>query len=141
MKKEAPSKRRRAVKPKKLRTSANYDFRDDENQHIIDYGPSKTVPDQNLTVKNLMERHTRGIGTGVTEREPIYLPDHLEVKRPQDLTEILEYKEELEQEAKRIQKIVDKELAEQEKQKQEAEASEQAAKEAKKSEETSAKAE
>lgn len=113
MRKEEQSKRRRAVRPKKivLRTCMNYDYEAKENVHDIDPGKSMTVPDMNLTVSQLMDRHTRGIGLGVAEKEALYLPEGLEVKRPGDLTELIEYREELEAKAKELQGVIDAEIA------------------------------
>ena len=61
--------------------------------HIIE-GKSETVPDEGLTVKELMERHTRGIGSPI--REGLYLDEYgLEVPRITDLTDIQEMRERL----------------------------------------------
>lgn len=71
---------------------------------------SITQPDQNLTVKTLMERHTKGIGTGVAERQEIYLQDEegngMEVPRIQDFTELQDRRAELQQQLEEVNKRV-----------------------------------
>lgn len=91
----------------------------------IEFGKSVTVPDLNLTIKQLMERHTRGVGGNVTEREAIYLDDYgMEVPVVRDLTDLSDMKDNLKDRAdalgKQLQKERDERLAKQ-KQKEEAE--------------------
>ena len=74
-----------------------------------DYGESLTVPSMTLTVKELMERHTRGIGTGAAVREGIYLDDQ-EIPVITDLTDLQERREELEQQGKDLTEKVNEEI-------------------------------
>lgn len=87
---------KKEAKSKKLRSQFNPNYHG--TYYKVDFGESMTIPDQNLSVQELMERHTRGIGIGVAEREGMYLDEEgFEVKRPNDLTELVEYREELQQ--------------------------------------------
>lgn len=63
---------------------------------VNDYGPKQTVPSMTLTVQELMQRHTRGLGTDAVEREPIYLEEGDEIPVIRDLTDIVERREQLE---------------------------------------------
>ncbi|HRC03239.1 MAG TPA: hypothetical protein PLJ18_12350 [Niabella sp.] len=57
-------------------------------------GKSLTQPDMALTPKTLLENHTRGILSNVTERTPIYNGDIITPDpRSMDLTEIYEFKQ------------------------------------------------
>lgn len=60
-------------------------------------GKSVTKPSMTLTVRELMERHTRGLETGTLQREEIYLPDGMEVPNITDLTDLVYQREELKQ--------------------------------------------
>lgn len=62
-------------------------------RHYSKFPKSETVPDLNLTVRQLMERHTRGISMQEQPREEHYFEDEpLPVIR--DLNDIADYKEE-----------------------------------------------
>lgn len=70
------------------------------------YGPSKTVPDQNLTVKQLMERHTRGHGLGVGQREEHWFGDDdppVQMQRMNDLSELTDRREALQEKARQLE--------------------------------------
>ena len=95
----------------------------------IKFGKSVTVPDQNLTVQQLMLQHTRGLGTGQAQREEMYLDEMgMEIKRPTDLVDLQEYREELQERQREIEEQIAKETEQQ-----------QTAETADKSEETSDK--
>lgn len=57
----------------------------------INNEPSQTVPDQNLSVKQLLINHSRGINSNVHTYEPQYLDT--EIPRITDLTDIAEQRE------------------------------------------------
>lgn len=104
-------------------------------------GISLTVPDLNLSVKQLMERHTRGIGIGVAQREEHYFEDE-EVPKMTDLTDLEIRREQLKQrEAEIREEIKNQVLAHQKKEaaKLEKARQETLAAQAKKSEETKTK--
>lgn len=69
-------------------------------------GVSMTVPSMTLTVKELMERHTRGLETDTAQREEIYLPEGIDVPRMDDLTDLVFAKEELKQKEDEIKQQI-----------------------------------
>lgn len=73
-----------------------------------DMGKSLTVPDQNLTIAELLDRHSRGVALGAPDLQGEYFDT--EVPRFSDLTEMLEYKKELEQKRKELTKQINAEI-------------------------------
>ena len=71
-------------------------------------GKSMTVPDQNLTIQELLDRHSRGVSLGAPDLKGEYFDTEIPVF--DDLTDMLQYKKDL------IQKQID--LEEQIKQEQ-----------------------
>ena len=71
-------------------------------------GKSMTLPDQNLTIKELLDRHSRGVSLGAPDLQGEYFDT--EVPRFSDLTEMLEYKKELEQKRKELTKQINAEI-------------------------------
>ena len=72
-------------------------------------GKSMTLPDQNLTIKELLDRHSRGVSLGAPDLQGEYFDT--EVPRFSDLTEMLEYKKELEEKRKELTKQINAEIA------------------------------
>ena len=70
-------------------------------------GKSMTVPDQNLTVKELLDRHSRGVSLGAPKLEGEYFDT--EVPRFQDLTEMFDYKANLEKKRAEVMEAIMKE--------------------------------
>jgi hypothetical protein len=52
-----------------------------------------TIPDQNLSIRELLDKHSRGIPLGVTDRQGEYFDT--EIPRPMDLTDIPKFKQDL----------------------------------------------
>ena len=52
-----------------------------------------TVPDQNLSIRELLDKHSRGLPLGVTEIKGEYFDT--EIPRPMDLTDIPRFKQDL----------------------------------------------
>jgi hypothetical protein len=71
-------------------------------------GKSMTLPDQNLTIKELLDRHSRGVPLGAVDRQGEYFDT--EVPRFSDLTEMLEYKKDLEEKRKELTKQINAEI-------------------------------
>lgn len=71
-------------------------------------GKSMTQPSMSLTVKELMERHTRGLETGVEAKEELYLED--EVPRITDLTDLVYQREALEEQQAEIEQQIQNEI-------------------------------
>lgn len=58
------------------------------NGKIMDQD-SDTIPDLNLTVRQLLENHTRGKGNEVEVRQPLYM--EFPIPNLQDMTDVYEY--------------------------------------------------
>jgi len=69
-----------------------------------DMGKSMTVPDQNLTIKELLDRHSRGVPLGTTQLKGEYFDT--EIPRFDDLTDALEYKKNLIKKANELEKQI-----------------------------------
>ncbi len=70
----------------------------------INEEPSKTVPDQSLTVKKLLDNHTRGIPSMVKNYEPQYFEEP--IPRFDDITDKVQYQEDFIQKMKDTDKII-----------------------------------
>ena len=68
-----------------------------------------TVPDQNMSIKTLLDRHSRGLPLGVSEQKGEYF--ETEVPRFDDLTDMVAYKKELAKKHKELMKKADEEIA------------------------------
>ena len=69
-----------------------------------------TLPDQTLTIRNLLDNHTRGIPLGVNTRVGEYFDT--EIPRFDDLTDMVEYKRQLMEKNKEINKLIREEKKE-----------------------------
>jgi hypothetical protein len=80
----------------KIRTQ----FQEAENSSGYDNDPGKTmtVPDQGLTITELLDRHSRGVSLGATDRQGEYFDT--EIPRFDDLTDALEHKKNLNKKVK-----------------------------------------
>lgn len=58
-------------------------------------GESVTVPDLNLTVRQLLENHTRGVNGKVSMNQPLYFD--VEIPNIQDITDVEKYRDHLEE--------------------------------------------
>jgi CRISPR/Cas system-associated endonuclease/helicase Cas3 len=69
-----------------------------------------TIPDQTLTIRNLLDNHTRGIPLGVNTRVGEYFDT--EIPRFDDLTDMIEYKRQLMERNKELNKLIREEKKE-----------------------------
>lgn len=65
---------------------------------------SQTIPDQTKTIRELLDNHSRGIPSGVSELEGEYFNEPIPVFT--DITEMVEYKRQLMEKNKEIQAII-----------------------------------
>lgn len=70
---------------------------------------SKTIPDQSLTIREILINHSKGIPTNINHHEQGQFLDQ-EVPRFDDITELMEYKQQLQQEQIELDKIVQAEV-------------------------------
>lgn len=75
-----------------------------------DMGVTKTLPDQSLTIRELLEKHSRGVALGVSEVKGEYFDT--EVPRYDDLTDMLDHKKALDKQRKDLMAQIKKEKAE-----------------------------
>jgi hypothetical protein len=66
-----------------------------------------TLPDQNLSIRQLLDRHSRGLPLGATERQGEYFDS--EIPRYDDLVDMMEHKKQLVQEHKNLTKKIENE--------------------------------
>lgn len=69
---------------------------------------SLTVPDQNMSIRTLLDRHSRGIPLGASEKKGEYFDT--EIPRFDDLTDVVAYKKMLQQKHKELDLQVNKEV-------------------------------
>ena len=65
---------------------------------------TQTVPDQTLGIRELLERHTRGVPLGVNTVQGEYFDT--EIPRFDDLTDMLEYKKQLMERNKELNRMI-----------------------------------
>jgi len=70
-------------------------------------GKSETVPDLNLTVRQLLQNHSRGIGSDVKVSEPIYFEQ--EIPNVIDMTDIDLMKQSLERRLEEVNAYIEEE--------------------------------
>lgn len=75
-----------------------------------DEGTSMTVPDQSITVRQLLENHTRGVGNDVKIHQPLYFETELPVLR--DITDVAVYKAALQERLEKVNEFMANEIAE-----------------------------
>ena len=68
-----------------------------------------TIPDQTKTIRELLDNHSRGIPLGVNEQKGEYFDTPIPVFT--DLTDIMEYKNQLKEKEKALNEIIAKEKA------------------------------
>ena len=65
---------------------------------------SETIPDQNMGIRELLDRHSRGVPSGVNSKKGEYFDT--EIVRYEDLTDMIEHKKQLnKQKSELMQKI------------------------------------
>ena len=68
-----------------------------------------TIPDQTKTIRELLDNHSRGIPLGVKEQKGEYF--ETEIPRFDDLTDLMEYKAQLKDKEKELNKQISAEKA------------------------------
>ena len=66
-----------------------------------------TIPDQNLSIRELLDRHSRGLPLGASQNQGEYFDT--EIPRYDDLVDMMEHKKQLVQEHKDLTKQIEKE--------------------------------
>lgn len=97
---------------KARRIRVQFDIGYDGNPGKIMNGDSDTMPDMSLTVRQLLENHTRGKNSEVEVRQPLYFES--EIPNLRDLTDIDQYKQRLQEQLADVNQFI----AEEQQQKQ-----------------------
>ena len=102
------TKKKKVIKKRVIKTQFSTDYNYESTGKNKDMGKSMTLPDQNLTIQELLERHSRGVPLGAVDKQGEYFDT--EVPRFNDLTEMLEYKKDLEEKRKELTKQINAEI-------------------------------
>jgi hypothetical protein len=70
-------------------------------------GKTMTVPDQNLTIAELLDRHSRGVSLGAPDLKGEYFDT--EIPRYEDLTDMLQHKKDLIEQQIQLEKEIEQE--------------------------------
>lgn len=84
-----------------VRFRKKYDVSYRGTRYKNNYGKSQTVPDMNLSVRQLMTNHTRGV-LDVQSKEEMFYGD-LEIPVIKDLSELTDLKEQNEEQKRKIE--------------------------------------
>lgn len=80
----------------------------------VNNSPSKTIPDQALTITELLKNHTRGLDSDVKDYKGEYFED-IEIPIFTDLTDMMEYRDNLKQQQADLEAKIEAERAEKKK--------------------------
>jgi hypothetical protein len=69
--------------------------------HKLKQGKSMTLPDQNLTITQLLDRHSRGVSLGAPQKTGEYFDT--DIPRHDDLLDVLNHKKELDRKVKEME--------------------------------------
>ena len=75
---------------------------------------SETQPDMNLTVRQLLANHTRGVTGNIHEKDPLYFD--IQIPAINDITDVEAYREALKTQVEKIDLFIKEELEEKAKQ-------------------------
>lgn len=79
-------------------------------------GKSQTVPDMNLTVRQLLQNHTRGLSNDRHIKDPLYFD--IQIPKIQDITDVHEYKTYLKDMLDKTEQFLEEEKKRQEEEKE-----------------------
>lgn len=102
----------------KRRYRVQFDITYSGNPGVTLDGTSMTVPDLNLTVRQLLEHHTRGHDGLIHQREPLYLDTPIPTIH--DITDVARYREQLKERLDEANKFIKNELDQKAKEKEQA---------------------
>lgn len=74
--------------------------------YIVD-SSTQTVPDQTLSIRDLLDRHSRGLPLGASNRQGHFFDT--EIPRFNDITEMIQWKKDLMNQNKELNKMIRKE--------------------------------
>lgn len=92
---------------KRFRVQFDFDYTPVKGKTMSD--EIKTIPDMTLTVRQLIQNHTRGIDGVVKEQQPIYFD--MEIPTIKDLTDVTEYREILQERLIQADQFIKDDLA------------------------------
>lgn len=89
----------------RFRTQFNPDYIQDKGE--INTNPSKTVPDQSISLRKLLDNHTRGVPSHAIHREAMYTDS--EIPDIQDLNDVKVWRDKIHAEMQTIENVAKKE--------------------------------
>lgn len=87
---------------RRIRIQFDLDYEPTKGKEI--QGESETVPDMNLTVRQLLENHSRGVDGKVQIQKPLYF--ETEVPTIRDFTDLERYKNQLQNRMDEVQEFI-----------------------------------
>lgn len=97
---------KKSTNPPKGRYRVQFDFDYNGTGKVMD-NTLHTQPDMSLTVRQLLEHHTRGTDSGAQEKTPLYFD--IEVPSIRDITDVHDYKKHLEEKLKHTNEFIKQE--------------------------------
>lgn len=94
--------------PFKKRVRIQFDLEYNGDAGKVMDGKSQTIPDFNLTVRQLIENHTRGHDDSTLIKQPLYF--ETEIPQIHDITDVAAYKEHLMERMQEIDNFIKSEL-------------------------------
>lgn len=94
--------------PSRFRLQFDFDYKGTEGRKMDP--ESETQPDMSLTVRQLLQNHTRGIDSNVQMKEPLYF--EVPVPVVTDITDVYEYRAALQERIKATNEFIENELDE-----------------------------
>ncbi|AXL14939.1 hypothetical protein [Microviridae sp.] len=94
----------------KKRFRLQFDIEYPGTNHPVTDTNSATIPDMSLTVRQLLENHARTGSTGAVENTPIFFD--MEIPTINDLTDVNEYKKQLQNRLNDVDKWINHDLKE-----------------------------
>lgn len=89
-----------------FRIQFNFEYKGDKGKKLDP--KSNTVPDMSLTVRQLLQNHTRGIDNKVQEKQPLYFD--IEVPTIKDITDVKVYRDLLKEQLEQTNKFIKDDL-------------------------------
>lgn len=77
---------------------------------INKHGKSQTVPDMNLTVRQLLTNHSRGLSNDRHTKDPLYFD--VQIPKITDITDVEAYRESLQYKMDEVNKFIEDEIKE-----------------------------
>lgn len=98
-----------SVKEQKIKEQPSFQVQFDityGGTYVTKSGESLTVPDMNLTVRQLLNNHSRGLTNDKYIKEPIYFD--FKIPKIKDIVDVIEYQDYLKEHTKQVEDFIKK---------------------------------